>query len=321
MAQAGRQTWMDFVRGICIVLVILLHAMAALEAQWGLAAPAWIENFNLAFAPFRMTTLMFLSGMLLVKSLSKDVGPYITGKLSLIFWPFIFWSLLVLAAEQRFTLEYIVKLPISAPTVLWYLWFICAYYILALVIHRRAIPFMAVAVVALVASLFLPDFLRMSRFAYLFFFFLLGASVHRFPDAVLRSGWAVALAAIATLAGVYLSVSGVRLNYAAEFAWAPVGLVVLILNFSRHYRANLLSPAIEFIGRNSIVYYCVHFPVQWTLVRYSRDLATEQYLLVYALAVAAALVAATVVQLLRARFRIVAATFDASLILPRRAPA
>jgi fucose 4-O-acetylase-like acetyltransferase len=309
---------MDFVRGTCIILVILLHAMAAVNQQWGVEAPAQIDNFNLAFAPFRMPTLMFLSGMLLVKSLNKDVPAYIYGKLSLIFWPFIFWSLVVLAAEQRFTIEYLLKLPISAPTVLWYLWFICAYYMLALALHRLKISFALVAISALVASIFLPDFLRISRFAYLFFFFLMGAWVHAVPDTVLRNRWVTGLGAMAAIAGAALSIAGVRLNYAAEYSWAPIGMIAVVLGFARYYSSNFLSPVVEFIGRNSIVFYCVHFPVQWTVVRLLPDTVMGHYVPAYLLAVAAALVVATSVQLLRARFKMVAATFDASYIMPRR---
>ena len=65
-----RLGWMDFARGLCILLVILMHATGTVEAA-GLEPPAGLTLFNQALEPFRMPLLMFLSGMLLSKSLDK----------------------------------------------------------------------------------------------------------------------------------------------------------------------------------------------------------------------------------------------------------
>lgn len=318
-----RHHWMDFIRGLCILLVVALHATPALQFIVGVEPPSWVYAFNGFFAPFRMTTLMFLSGMLLTRSLDKPAGQYIGGKLNQIYWPFLVWSMVVLAAEGRLTLEYILKTPISAPTFLWYLWFICAYYLIALGMKRLGIPALAMAVACLVVSPFLPDFLRMSRFAYLFAFFLLGYHVSanrldqggRIPPLLGLAGLALALL------GAIMSANGLKVQYNSVSAWIPLSMIVFILWAAPFYRPVALTRPLEWVGRNSIVFYVAHFPAQCVVATALAGGALAAFTLSYGVLIATGILAGVVVTLLRARFEVVAAMFDFSIIqgwFPRR---
>ena len=311
---ATRQTWMDVVRGVCIILVLFLHSYSVTKH---LPDTEMIKAVNWVFGPYRMPLLMFLSGALLHRSLGKDTQPYIQGKLATIFWPFMLWSLLVLAAEQRFTLEYILKLPISAPTVLWYLWFLFAYYMIALVLHRLKVNFILVAVVALISSLFLPDFLRMSRFAYLLFFFLLGAVVVQ-RDLRIANRWVMAALAAVVLVGSVLSVLDFRMAYSAYYAWAPVSLALLLYSLPRNLYDFPGSTYLEWVGRNSIVFYAVHFPVQVTFARVFEPVLAGNVLIFYLSIFAVAFAISSLLAVLRTTSEPVAALFDFKrLSLPR----
>lgn len=301
-----RQTWMDVVRGVCIVLVLLLHAYSLIMHNPGTAT---IEAFNLAFRPYRMPILMFLSGLLLHRSLGKEVRPYIYGKLAMIFWPFLIWSMVVLAAEQRLTLEYVLKVPISSPTLLWYLWFLFAYYIIALVLKRLKVSFILVAIVALIASLFLPDFLRMSRFAYLLFFFLLGAVVLE-RDVRIVDRRIIAGLIAAAVAGSILSVQGFSMNYNAFYAWAPVSLALVLYSLPRHLYDFPGSGSLQWIGRNSLVFYVVHFPAQVVFNRMISPLLGDNIGLLYALIFAVGLTVSALFVVLRNMSEPVAGLFD-----------
>jgi uncharacterized membrane protein YcfT len=72
--------WMDFLLGLCILHVILKRATAMVESA-GIEPPAGVVIFNDALESFRMTALMFLSGMLLSKSLDRPPPAYVRGKL------------------------------------------------------------------------------------------------------------------------------------------------------------------------------------------------------------------------------------------------
>ena len=75
-----RIEWMDSLRGIAILLLLFWHAFAIPDLL-GTPMPDWLRNINNAFLPFRMPMLMFLSGMLLEKSLRKPLPTYYEGKL------------------------------------------------------------------------------------------------------------------------------------------------------------------------------------------------------------------------------------------------
>lgn len=295
-----RHLWMDFARGICILLVIFLHADPAMSRQ-GLAVPEAFDLVNRFLDPFRIPFLMLLSGMLLHKSLSKPDRDYVLGKFHLIFWPFLVWSMAVYAAEGRLTWEFVLKTPVTAPSVLWYLWFLCAYYLVALVLVRLRIPLVPVVLVCLVASEVLPSVLRMDRFAALLVFFLLGHLIARGGFSMAGRGRLATLGLVAAVTGGLLSVFYGKIKYDPLFIWAPVGLVGFVLWLAPAYRSSRATAAIEWIGRNSIVFYAAHFPLlivtSGLLVQAGGRAPAAHYLAIFGIAV----VACACLQAVRAR--------------------
>ena len=77
--KGARFAWMDLLRGSAIFMLILYHA-SAIASLYGRDLPRWLVIFNEFFLPFRMPTLMFLSGMLLSGSLRKPLVQYYWGK-------------------------------------------------------------------------------------------------------------------------------------------------------------------------------------------------------------------------------------------------
>jgi fucose 4-O-acetylase-like acetyltransferase len=306
---------MDLARGLCILLVILGHAAYVTRDIAGLSFAQSFKIFNDFMDPFRIPFLMFLSGMLLHKSLGKPTREYVLGKFHLIFWPFLIWSLATYAAEDRFTVEYVLKTPFTAPSVLWYLWFLCAYYIIALGLIRFSVPLVPVIIVCIIASGLLPSVLRIDRFAALLAFFLAGHYVvsqnwaERITPPIAVMGLAAAIAG-----GVY-SAMGHPIKYNPLFVWVPMGLIMFVLWASAFYKPSAASAPFEWIGRNSIVFYAAHFP---TLVFTARMLAPDPAWngsLFYGLIFAWALSVGAMLQLLRERLPIFAALFDFRPIL------
>jgi len=259
-----RIQWIDLARGTCILLVLLFHTSAALEFS-ELPYPSLFNIINDIFAPFRMPLLMFLSGMLLHKSFKKDATSYLRRKFYLIFCPFLFWSMLIYTAENRLTLEYIVKTPISAPSLLWYLWFLFAYYVIALFLrpYFRFLPYIIGA--CLLLSEILPDFIRMSRFSFLFAFFLLGHYyMSEWSQKISSRDWRAAVVGLLAAAyGSYLSLSSNDYLYKnAFYSWTQFGAIAFTLWASTYYRSNQLTKPLEWVGRNAIVFYVTHFPAQ-----------------------------------------------------------
>ncbi|WP_371029171.1 acyltransferase family protein [Pseudoclavibacter sp. JSM 162008] len=254
-----RETWMDALRGIAMLLVVLFHAGTGV-AYFGDFYPRGIEVFNEIVEPYRMPTLMFLSGMLLYKSLNKRATVYFSGKARKIAWPYFLWSMVGLALAGDLAASYILRIAYNpAETHLWYLWFLLIFYTAAWVL--RKVPSIAIALVALAASQFLPEAFRLEKAAFLFAFFMLGSyySQHRqHINAWVNKPLTITLAVVAAALASYASVEGLKVVYEPLYALGVVGMIAIAMNLVPRIRRGRTRSALEFLGRNSIVLYIVH---------------------------------------------------------------
>ena len=211
------------------------------------------------------------------------------------------------------------KTPISAPSVLWYLWFLSAFYIIALVLLRLSVPLLPVIVLCVIASGFLPSVLRIDRFAALLAFFLAGHLVvtHRLTERLTgRIGAPLALLGLAAaLVGGTISALGTPIKYDPLFIWVPFGLIVFVLWGSAYFTPTAVSAPLEWIGRNSIVFYASHFGVLVATAHLIDPDPRWNGSLFYGLLFAWALAVGAGLQAFRERVPIGAALFDFRPIL------
>lgn len=256
---------MDSLRGVAIILVVVLHAGEALRAAIG-PLPG-VDEVNLFLEPFRMPVLMFLSGVLLPQSLAKPGREYFAGKLSMVAWPYVLWSLILLTASGEFGLHGIVQIFYLSPTYLWYLWFILIFYVIAFPLRR--VPPLALVGVGLAVSFFLPLGSRPETLAFLSAFFFLGAWCARHPERlerVLDKPWFVGAGMLAAAAVGILNVVQQDVLYRAEFSWGVVGGLLVVCWVFPRLGENPVTAGLEFVGRYSIVFYVAHLgPVMITL--------------------------------------------------------
>ncbi|AFR47707.1 acyltransferase family protein [Gordonia sp. KTR9] len=256
--QKQRFEWMDALRGIAMLLVVVLHSGLALN-YYADSYPRVIEIFNLALQPFRMPMLMFLSGMLLNFSLSKPAGVYFDGKARKILWPYAVWTLIALAAQGDLT-GYTVARAVYDPveTHLWYLWFLLIFYTVAWII--RPVPFWIPALIALAASHFLTADFRLEKMAFLFAFFVLGKI---YSDHASRlSGYnrpsvLVGVFVIGAIASGF-SVAHWKVLYEPLYFIPVVCGLFLALCIAPRIPQSRLRDGLTYLGRESIVLYVVH---------------------------------------------------------------
>ncbi|MGB3829252.1 MAG: acyltransferase family protein [Ornithinimicrobium sp.] len=264
-----RLVWMDAARGAAILLVLLDHATAMLVIN-GVPIPVELAILADAMSPYRMPLLMYLSGLLLQRSLVKPWQQFAAGKLRNIGWPYVVWSVITLAATTGVSTQALIQIPFVSPTFLWFLWFILAYYVIGWVCNRLGLDPLLVAVLALAASVVLPDFARLSRFSFLLFFFMLGhAAITRsvrfdIPDRTRRLLLLGCLVSVVVCSALAVAGHGVR--YSAAYVVGPLALVVLVQTLSGHYRRTRALGAFEYVGRNSLIFYVVHYAVEWLVV-------------------------------------------------------
>ncbi len=303
---AHRHIWMDAIRGGAILLVLVDHAAQILTVH-GLTMPRELAFFTAAVSPYRMPLLMYLSGLLLQRSLSKPWKHFALGKLRNIGWPYLVWSVITLSATTGITVVALLQIPVVSPTFLWFLWFIMAFYVIGWVCNRIGLDPLLVATLALLASAVLPDFARASRFAYLLFFFMLGHAVISRSMTFKQSGTARRLLLLGCVIGVLitsgLAVRGHDVRYEAPYVFGPLALMVLVQALSGYYRNSRAFAPLEYVGRNSLVFYVVHYSVEWLIIVAAIGLGFSSGRAIFAVAFGVALVSGIAFCYLRDRWQ------------------
>lgn len=256
--RGARIDWMDLLRGISILLVILHHSTQIVSARIDDVPEAltFLSNF---FAPFRMPMLMFLSGLLVATSLKRPAGAYLWGKVRRIVWPIVVWTVIYVTASGGSDFAWYE--PGFWNTYLWFLQFITAYYVIALL--TRWVPAWLFIVLPFIGMFLLPMDSLEQRFFYLMPFFFLGALVEHFWKqyaSLLSTRWAAVLAIVPI--GVALYSGFVNPLWYQPLAAVPamVGVLILVRLASVAPAARWLAP-VRFTGKYSLIFYCVHYPV------------------------------------------------------------
>lgn len=292
---------MDSVRGTAIVLLLLWHASAVPE-MLGAEMPEAIRAANAFLLPYRMPTLMLLSGMLLAKSLSKPLPAYYAGKVAMILWPYVIWVLIAKA-----TFLDIEGMPWwhwrawYATSYLWFLFFIGVYYLVAPAFRR--LPGWVPVLLASVLGLLLPYGGTEQRMAYFAVFFFAGAWIVRHPGLLDRLTSRRALAVLLPVAAAFGVVAVLWTDPVQYAVWgAPfslAGSLCLAALYSALERGGRPLRRLRFVGRSSLVYYVSHFPVMALLTQVTLEVLPP--LLVALLNLVAALVVGTLLALVKDR--------------------
>jgi len=92
--QRNRQPWVDYARGICIILVVYRHVFEGLDnVGAGASSYSYLKYLNIFFFSFRMPLFFIVSGIFLGGSLArKGIGEYISGRFHTIFYPLLVWG-------------------------------------------------------------------------------------------------------------------------------------------------------------------------------------------------------------------------------------
>lgn len=271
---AGRLGWMDSVRGLAVVLVVVTHAAGMATSDGG--NPVITAFISTAVNPLRMPSLVFLAGLLASRSLEKKSSIFLRGKTRQLLYPFALWSFITIAIELSISprtgqelSSYLLSYSYNPPAVTWYLLHLFAFYATALILRRYnpiVIASISAAVSIMCGAFNLPDG---QRFFTLLAIFLLSSWLgHRraLTTALANSLPITLIAAFSSILFVALAVFHIEVRYSA---WTiPLCASVTLLTAKLMSRAprNIASGILEWYGRNSIVVYLVHwFPTLVTI--------------------------------------------------------
>lgn len=101
MGVTTRQTWIDYARGIAIILVLYRHVFEGLKSA-GLAIQDYIqlEHANILFFSFRMPLFFIVSGIFVAGSLQKrGLKKFVGTKAQTILYPYFIWGVLQITIQ------------------------------------------------------------------------------------------------------------------------------------------------------------------------------------------------------------------------------
>lgn len=97
----NRLAWIDYARGIAIILVLYRHIFEGISRSGVEAAQfSWLEHANIIFYSFRMPLFFILSGVFIGKSLAKrGMKSLIINKFNILLYPYLLWSALQITIQ------------------------------------------------------------------------------------------------------------------------------------------------------------------------------------------------------------------------------
>lgn len=100
-AKSNRLAWIDYARGIAIILVLYRHIFEGISRSGVEAAQySWLEHANIIFYSFRMPLFFILSGVFIGKSLAKrGVKQLIMNKVNILLYPYLLWSFIQITLQ------------------------------------------------------------------------------------------------------------------------------------------------------------------------------------------------------------------------------
>ena len=99
---AGRVPWVDIAKGICIILVVMMHTTLGLEKAAGVTG--WMHHLVEFAKPFRMPDFFLISGLFLAATINRPWRLYLDRKVVHFFYFYCLWVIIQLAVKTPFKL-------------------------------------------------------------------------------------------------------------------------------------------------------------------------------------------------------------------------
>ncbi len=267
----SRIDWVDYAKGICIILVVMMHSTLGVEKATG--AISWLHPFIDWAKPFRMPDFFMISGLFLSSGINKPWREYVDRKVLHFLYFYVLWlfiqtvfkACLVCGIEGVFGASQVFFEGFVEPFgTLWFIYLLPIFFVLTKALRDVSPLIIFIFGVVLLSLRIDTGWLMIDEFASRFVYFYLGywlakpifsfaAQVNTRSIAVILSGlliWGVANAQMVQ-AGLS-NVPGLNLMLGVFGACAVISTGVLLSKFR-------LAEALRYCGQNSIVIYLAFF--------------------------------------------------------------
>jgi len=270
MADESRVAWVDYAKGFCIIMVVMMHSTLGVEKAAG--AEGWM-HYVVAFAkPFRMPDFFMISGLFLARVIDRDWRTYLDKKVVHFAYFYVLWLCIqfafkapAIAADggaEAVVHEFLMSFIEPFGTI-WFIYLLPIFFIV--VKATRSIPWWVMWLVGAILEAahiqtgwtIIDEFA--ARFVYFYSGYVFAPEIFRLAAAAIRHGWTAAgflvLWAVVEAAAVFGGVSELP---GVSLLLGLVGAVAVVTFASLLSKADWMAP-VRYCGRNSIVIYLAFF--------------------------------------------------------------
>ncbi len=274
---AERVAWVDAAKGMCIILVVMMHVVLGIGDRMG--AEGFLHPVVAFAAPFRMPDFFLISGLFLARVIDRDWRSYGDKRVLHFLYFFVLWLLIqsiirfgdVAGGTVTGLVEHLAWSMVQPFSTLWFIYMLAIFSVATKLL--RGLPAWALlggAVLLEIApihtgAILIDEFA--ARYVYFLAGYLLAPQIFRLADWVLANKPA-ALAGLAVWAVVngFLALTPSGLTPTGTLASLPVvsliagtlGAVAMVL-FSALLSSTLLGRPLDYAGRHAIAVYLAFF--------------------------------------------------------------
>jgi uncharacterized membrane protein YcfT len=267
---ATRVDWVDYAKGICIVMVVMMHSVLGVELAAGATG---FMHVLVAFAkPFRMPDFFLISGLFLPLVIDRDWRTYLDRKVVHFAYFYVLWVTIQFGFKApAFAVEtswshagYLYLESFIEPFgTLWFIYLLPVFFV-AIKLSRRLPPPLIWTIAAVLEAAHVATGWTVidefcARFVYIYSGYLFADAVFALSDRA-RAHPALALIALAAWAMLDggLVYAGVSEWPVISLALGLAGACAIITMGTLLARARLLG-GLQFCGKHSIVIYLAFF--------------------------------------------------------------
>ncbi len=291
-AGATRVDWVDVAKGICIILVVMMHSTLGVEKAIG--ADTQLHHFIEWARPFRMPDFFLISGLFLAARIDRPWRAYLDTKVAHFAYFYVLWLTIQFAMKAPSmmgevgvsgTLEAYLLSFIEPFGTLWFIYLLAVFFVVSKAAHNRVptlVVWIAGALLHTLApktgSILIDEFT--DRFVFFYTGYALAPLVFAFADRIGR--WPSHVIALAltlwAVANAGAVITGIAFEPGLDFFVSYAGIAAVIA-FSVLIRRSAAGEVLAYCGRNSIAIYLAFTlfmgPTRVLLLKFASGLAPE----------------------------------------------
>jgi uncharacterized membrane protein YcfT len=267
---APRVDWVDYAKGFCIVMVVMMHSTLGVEAAAG--EPSWMHTLVAFAKPFRMPDFFMISGLFLARVIDRDWRTYLDRKVVHFAYFYLLWVTIQFAFKAPgFAAEHgalgVARLYAEAFVepfgTLWFIYLLPIFFVVTKL--TRGVPVILIWTIGAALEIahiqtgwtVIDEFA--ARFVYFYTGYVLAARIFQIAAAAQARPWLAggALVLWALFNGCYVAL-GLDGKPFISLTLGLVGAAAVVSVSALMAKSDVFAP-LRYLGRNSIVVYLAFF--------------------------------------------------------------